>query len=510
MVACLKLRLAAAPKPTGRAETERHWGRAGGSILKEMTGEELARRLEGILSPSQVEAGKGIGKAYDCDAYTVDKSFPSVVVMPRNTKEVARVVRFCHEEGIPFVARGAGTGLSGGAMAAMGGVILSTKKLTSILEIDPENRIMKAQAGAVNLKLSQAVAQHRLHFAPDPSSQSVATLGGNIAENSGGPHTLKYGVTAQHLLGVTLVAFDGSVHEIGGPVADAPGLDLLTLIAGSEGTVGIVTEAWIKLTPLPESVETLLAAFPSTRSATEAVAAIVEAGVLPAALEMLDHNIMEAVKRAFGLEFPAGARAMLLIECDGAPGATQREIAESERICREHGAIECSRAANEQERQKLWMARKKGVGALGRLAPTIVTHDGVIPRSKLPDMLDFAYEEAEKAGVVLANIFHAGDGNLHPIFCFDDRIPGKIDQVVKAGERIMEKCVELGGSVTGEHGVGVEKLDVLQLMFDDDDMRFQALAKESFHQSPWCNPCKVIPNQKGCTEHRMRWRGAAT
>lgn len=465
--------------------------------------------LKAIIAEDRVISGPSVERAYDCDAYTVDRSAPQVVVLPESTDEVQKVVRWCLANGVPFTPRGAGTGLSGGALAAKGGVIVSTKRMTEILEIDIENRCLKAQAGIPNKRISDAVAAHRLHFAPDPSSQSVSTLGGNIAENSGGPHTLKYGVTVQHVLGLTMVDPDGETVELGGKAAGAPGFDFVGLVVGGEGTLGIVTEAWVKLTPLPKAVKTALAAFPEVRSATETVAELIAAGVIPAALEMMDRGILKALRAAFNLQYPEGSDALLLIECDGEPDDVENEIQLAESTCRKNGAIDFQVAQTEAERQKLWTARKKGIGAMGRLAPSIVTHDGVIPRSRLPEMLDFCYRVAEEHGIGVANLFHAGDGNLHPCFYFDDRDPDQVRRVVEAGEVIMRKCVELGGTLSGEHGIGVEKMDLMPLMFTEDDLRLQAMAKRVFNDAEMCNPCKVIPNQKGCIEHQRRWRGVA-
>jgi glycolate oxidase len=449
--------------------------------------------------------------------------------------------------------------LSGGALPALGGVVVSTKRMTQILEIDVENRCLLAQAGIANKRISNAVESHGLHFAPDPSSQTVSTLGGNIAENSGGPHTLKYGVTVQHILGVTLVDPLGEILTIGGKVPGAPGFDFLGLVVGGEGTLGIVTEAWVRLTPLPAAVATALIAFPSVRDATETVAEIISEGTIPAALEMMDLGILRAIKLAFGLEYPEGTQAMLLVECDSPPprgigfqpmstSGFQPEIPESglqpvnhgledhgtlgqdaqatshgleadatvraemevvKAVCLRHNALEVRVAANEVERQRMWMVRKKGIGAMGRLAPSIVTHDGVIPRSKLPEMLDFVYAVAEKHKIGVANIFHAGDGNLHPCFYFDDRDPAQVEAVIEAGEEIIRRCIELGGSVSGEHGIGVEKIDLMSLMFTPEDLELQAMAKRIFNDGMLCNPCKVLPNQKSCVEHKARWRGVA-
>ncbi len=466
--------------------------------------------MKKILPEEGVLSGASVRRAYDCDAYTVDRSAPSVVVLPTSTEQVAEVVRWCVANNVPFTARGAGTGLSGGAMPALGGVVISTKRLNRILEIDLPNRRLRAETGVVNVAITRAVVEHGLHFAPDPSSQSVSTLGGNIAENSGGPHTLKYGVTAPHILGVKMVTPEGEIVEFGGGAPGRPGPDFLGLIVGSEGLLGIVTEAWVKLTPLPETVETALVSFPTIRSTSESVAAIIKAGITPAALEMMDRKILDAVQAAFGLEIPEGTAAMLLVECDGAASQSKQEIEAVRKICVHHGAINVHIAADESERKKLWIARKKGIGAMGRLAPTIVTHDGVIPPSKLPDMLEFVYATAQEAGVGVANIFHAGDGNLHPCFYFDDRFPEQVDAVVAAGEKIMRRCVELGGSLTGEHGIGIEKLDMMKLMFSEADLEIQQKIKQIFNPGQLCNPCKVIPNQKGCTEHVRRWRGVAT
>lgn len=469
----------------------------------------LADALSTILSPDRVLSGPSVERAYDCDAYTVDRSAPQVVVLPETTEEVQKIVQWCLANQVPFTPRGAGTGLSGGALAAKGGVIVSTKRLTKILEIDLENRCLKAQAGIPNKRISDAVAEHRLHFAPDPSSQTVSTLGGNIAENSGGPHTLKYGVTVQHILGLTMVDPDGKIVELGGKVSGAPGFDFVGLVVGGEGTLGIVTEAWVKLTPLPNAVKTALAAFPEVRGATQTVADLIAAGVIPAALEMMDRGILKALRAAFNLQYPEGTDALLLIECDGEFGSVEEEMTIAEVTCRKNGAIDFQVAQNEVERQKLWTARKKGIGAMGRLAPSIVTHDGVIPRSRLPEMLDFCYQVAEEHQIGVANLFHAGDGNLHPCFYFDDRDPDQVKRVIEAGEVIMRKCIELGGSLSGEHGIGVEKMDLMPLMFSEDDLKHQAMAKRIFNEGEMCNPCKVIPNQKGCIEHQRRWRGVA-
>jgi glycolate oxidase len=474
---------------------------------------DFVRELKEILGADRVLDGDAAARAYDCDAYTVERAFPTAIALPSSTAEVVELVRLCNRLQVPFTARGAGTGLSGGVLPALGGLIVSTKKLISILEVEVENRCLLAQTGVVNKKISDAVKGHRLHFAPDPSSQTVSTLGGNIAENAGGPHTLKYGVTTQHILGLTLVSCTGDVVKLGGKVGGGPGYDLSSLIIGGEGTLGIVTEAWVKLTPLPDYVQTALVAFPSIPDATKTVADIIACGTIPAALEMMDKGVLRAVSLAFELSYPPATEALLLIECDAVgPGGEARvatDMAAVHAICNDNHALEIQTAQDEAARAKLWLARKKGIGAMGRLAPSIVTHDGVIPRSKLPEMLDFVYDVAKRHRVGVANIFHAGDGNLHPCFYFDDRDPDQVDRVVKAGEEIITRCIELGGSISGEHGVGVEKLDLMSLMFSPQDLALQADAKRIFNDGALCNPCKILPNQKSCVEHRKRWRGVA-
>ncbi|MFY9235032.1 MAG: FAD-linked oxidase C-terminal domain-containing protein [Fimbriimonadaceae bacterium] len=488
-----------------------------------VTDEQLSQALSNILSPDRVLSGSAARRAYDCDAYSIDRFPPTAVVLPENTDEVQKVVRWCVANEVPFTARGAGTGLSGGALPALGGVVVSTKKMNRILKVDVENRCLLAQAGVPNIKITRAVEADGLHFAPDPSSQTVSTLGGNIAENSGGPHTLKYGVTTQHILALKMVDPLGETLELGSLVPGAPGFDFVGLVVGGEGTLGIVTEAWVKLTPLPAAVKTALASFPTVRGATQAVADIIASGVIPAALEMMDRGILIAIRTAFGLTYPDGSDALLLIECDAPPSAKSagpdlsgesdliivREMAVVREICLKNGALDVVIAQNEEERQKLWLARKKGIGAMGRLAPSIVTHDGVIPRSKLPEMLDFVYAVAEKHGIGVANLFHAGDGNLHPCFYFDDRDPVQVEKVIEAGEEVIRRCIELGGSISGEHGIGVEKLDLMPLMFSEDDLTLQAMAKRIFNDGNLCNPCKILPNQKSCVEHKKRWRGVA-
>ncbi len=469
---------------------------------------QLENSLCELIGRESVLTGEAVRRVYSSDAYTVEKYPPVAVVLPRTTEEVASVVRWCTDNQVPFTPRGAGTGLSGGAMPALGGVVISTKKLNQILDHSFADEWLLTQSGIANLKISQFTQPFGYHFAPDPSSQSVSTIGGNIAMNSGGPHTLKYGVTAQHVLGVRMVLASGEIVTIGGPCGGDE--DLISLIVGSEGTLGLVTEAWVRLTPNPEEIGTATLCFSTVEAASQCVGTMVRSGVMPAALEMMDHFVLSAVRASFDLEYIEGTAAMLLVETDGVAGQAIADLEILLQIGRDHGAIEIKVAANSAERLKLWTARKKGVGALGRLAPTVVTHDGVIPPSRLPEMLDAVYAIATEEGLGVANIFHAGDGNLHPIFYFDERAEGAIEAVVRAGEKIVEKCLEFGGSVTGEHGIGVEKVDLLTRMFDAESLEVHSCMRLVFEAGAECNPCKVIPNSKGCIEHKMRWRGVAT
>lgn len=469
-------------------------------------GLDLAAEMAAIVGAERVLSGAAVRRVYDCDAYTVHRSAPGVVVQPSSTEQVAQVVRRCNALGVPFVARGAGTGLSGGAMPTRGGVIVSLKKMTQVLSFEPENRRMRAQAGAVNIHMTRLAEPHGLHFAPDPSSQTVATLGGNIAENSGGPHTLKYGVTGSHVLGLTLVDPSGEIVELGGDLEAMPGFDLMGVVIGSEGTLGIVTECSLKLTPIAPAVRTLRVTFGSVKAATETVSAIIAEGVIPAALEMMDRKILDVVRQTFGLDFHAETAAMLIVECDGEPEAVDDEIGRVLEVCHRQSVLEVKVAQNAEERALIWKSRKQGVGAMGRLAPSIVTHDGVIPRSKLPEVLDFVYATAAEHGVNVANLFHAGDGNLHPCFYFDDRDPAQVAAVVAAGEKIVARCVELGGSVTGEHGVGVEKKELLRLMFSPEALALQDDVRRVFNPGELCNPDKVLPDSRTSREHNRNWR----
>jgi len=420
------------------------------------------------------------------------------VVYPTSTSEVARVVAACADHDAPFVARGAGTGLSGGAMAMDGGVVVALNRMDAVLSVDAENRRAVVQPGVTNLAISRAVAEHDLYYAPDPSSQAVCTIGGNVAHNSGGPHTLKYGVTVNHVLGLELVLPDGQVLEIGGP--ERPGYDLLALLTGSEGTMGIVTSVTVNLLRKPQAVRTLLAAFPTPDQASRAVAGIIAGGCVPAALEMMDATVVDALTAAFGLTFPEGAGALLLVEADGPEAGIDADSEAMAQVCRDAGALSVRLAADDTERAEIWTARKQAFGALGRITRNYCTQDGVIPRTRLPEMLARIADIGSNYGLRIANVFHAGDGNLHPCILFDDRDEQQRLAVVAAGQQILAVCLEMGGSLTGEHGVGIEKREAMASLFDPVDLSVMAQLRAAFDPNGRCNPKKVLPTGSRCVE----------
>ncbi len=431
---------------------------------------------------------------------SIEKMPPQAVVFPTSTEQVAKVVRLAHQHGIPIVPRGAGTGLSGGAVAIRGGIVVSLTRMTRILELDPVDRVAIVEPGVINLHLSQQAEPHGLHYVPDPSSQKACTIGGNVAENSGGPHCLAYGVTTNHVLGLEVVLPDGEVVWLGGSHQDAPGYDLTGLFVGSEGTCGIATKIAVKLTPLPAAIKTLVAIYREMDDASRAVSAIIAAGVVPAALEMIDKVTIGAVEQAVRCDYPPDAGAVLLIEVDGIREAVAEEAAAVEAICRDLGATEVRTAESPQDRERLWAGRKGALGALGRLAPNYYILDGVVPRTKLLPVLRQVNEIGQRYGLLVANVFHAGDGNLHPNVLFDERIAGQSERVLEAGAEIMRVCVEAGGSITGEHGVGLEKKGFMKLIFSDDDMAAMEKVRVSFGGTETFNPCKVFPTGSGCGE----------
>jgi glycolate oxidase subunit GlcD len=440
---------------------------------------------------------------YECDGSTAFKSAPDAVVLPATTEEVARVVELCDGEGVPFLARGAGTGLSGGATPIEGGVVIALTRMNRLLELDVDNRMALCQTGMVNLEISRAVAAHGLHFAPDPSSQSSCTLGGNIAENSGGPHCFKYGATTAHVLGLTVVLPDGEVVMLGGP-RDGVGYDLVGLFVGSEGTFGIATEALIRLLPVPETVKTILAPFRSMQSACEAVSSIVALGIVPAALEMLDRPTIEVVEAGVvAAGYPTDAEAVLLVELDGAASGMARLESDVRKICLERGAISVETARDDAERARLWLGRKAAFGAMGRMSTDLYVQDGVVPRSRLPETLVRVAEIAERHRIRVANVFHAGDGNIHPCIPYDGRDAGEKARVLEASREIMELCVAMGGSISGEHGIGTEKSAYMRLVFSEEDIGFMLALREVWNPRGLLNPGKVLPTSSGCGERSI-------
>ncbi len=463
--------------------------------------ERLLGEIRSVVGPDGILSQPQELLVYECDGYTLEKAVPAAVVLPLSTAEVAAVVKLLHAHQIPFVPRGAGTSLAGGTVSPPGAVVIGLSRMKRILEVDPVNCFAVVEAGVVNLALSRAVGEHGLHFAPDPSSQPACTIGGNIATNSGGPHTLKYGVTTNHVLGVKLVLPDGTVAELGGPVADEPGYDLVGLVVGHEGTFGIVTEATLRLVPLPQAVRTFLAVFESVADASGAVSGIVSAGIVPAALEMMDQIIMRTVEDAFHLGLPLDAGAALLIEIDGIEAGFEELTRRIEAVCRGAGMRNIRVARDAAERQALWTARKRAFGAIGRLAPNYCTQDGVVPRSRLPEVLERIQAIGRRHGLTIPNVFHAGDGNLHPILLYDEREPDQIRRVLAASREILEACIELGGSVTGEHGIGVEKISMLERLFTADDLATMRRVRDVFNPDGLANPNKIFATGSGgCLE----------
>lgn len=469
----------------------------------------MLNALRAIAGDEAVIARPAQLRVYECDGYTLEKSAPEVVVLPTSTAQVAQIVRLLHRENIAFVPRGAGTGLSGGCLPLGAPVMIGTSRMNRIVEVDLVNRRAVVEAGVVNAWVTNAVKQHGLCFAPDPSSQSACTIGGNIAENSGGPHTLKYGVTTNHVLGVELVLPNGEVVELGGAVEDIPGYDLTGLVVGAEGTFGIVTTATLRLVRQAEAWKTLLGVFESVDDATATVSDIIGAGIIPAALEMMDQLIVQAVEAAFHFGFPTDAGAVLIVELDGLAAGLDPQVQRVVEICQRHHARTVRVAQDEAERAALWKSRKRAFGAVGRLAPNYCTQDGVVPRTKVPDILRRIVEIGQRYDLRIGNVFHAGDGNIHPILLFDERDADQVRRVLDAGREILEACVALGGSVTGEHGIGVEKIAQMPLIFSPEDLLVMSQLRRVFDPAMHCNPGKIFPTPGSCVETTRPHRQAA-
>ncbi|MCS7254291.1 MAG: FAD-linked oxidase C-terminal domain-containing protein [Armatimonadota bacterium] len=456
--------------------------------------ERLIEQLEKIVGKGWVRYLDEDLLAYESDGLTFERAKPDLAIFPDGTEQVVEVVKLLNSVGMPFTPRGMGTGLSGGCLTPHGGAVISLVRMNRILDIDPYGRRALVEAGAINKRLSNAASKFGYTFAPDPSSESVCTIGGNVAENAAGLHTIKYGVTSNHVLAAEVVMPDGDVVWLGGDTRCEPGYDLIGLFVGNEGTFGIATKVLVKLTKLPQAYRTLLAQFRSPSDAAKAVSEIIASGILPAALEMIDHVALEAVVAAFKLELPSETKSILVVELDGFDVALDRQVDSVRSICIANGAIDVRAAKDELEREELWFARKKAFGSLGRLAPSYCTQDVVVPRSKIPEALERIYEIARRNGIRIANMFHAGDGNLHPCMLFDERSSEQVEAVMRASYEIMQMCIEMGGSITGEHGIGVEKRRFMNLMFSRDEIDVMRKVKLAFDQTGLCNPGKVLPN----------------
>ena len=474
--------------------------------MPELDAEILGRRdrivtaLRSIVPGEGVIAGEREMRPYETDGLTAYRQLPMVVVLPETTQQVAEVLRYCHDEGIKVVPRGAGTSLSGGALPLGDGVLLGMAKFNRIREIDFENRVAIVEPGVTNLAVTNAVADAGFYYAPDPSSQIACTIGGNVAENSGGVHCLKYGMTTNNLLGCEIVLITGEVLNIGGKHLDAPGYDLLGLITGSEGLLGVVTEVTVRILKRPETARALLVGFPSSEDAGECVSRIIGAGIIPGGMEIMDGPAIAAVEQFVHAGYPLDVEALLIVELDGPPAEVDHLIERVEKIARDCHATSCKASRSEEERLLFWAGRKAAFPAVGRISPDYYCMDGTIPRAQLPLVLKRMKEMSAKYGLRVANVFHAGDGNLHPLILYDANIPGELEKTEEFGAEILKLCVEVGGVLTGEHGVGVEKRDLMPVMFSEIDLNQQQRVKCAFDAKGLLNPGKVFPQLHRCAE----------
>jgi len=436
---------------------------------------------------------------YECDGLTNFRVIPAAVLLPTSTEQVQAVVRVCHKERIPFVARGSGTGLSGGALPIENGIVISLARMNRILEIDIPNARVLVEPGVINLSVTQAVSPYGYFYAPDPSSQQVCSIGGNVAENSGGAHCLKYGFTTTHVLGLEVVLPDGSLVHLGGKTLDHPGYDICGVFVGSEGTLGVATKIVLRIVKRPEVVQTLLAAFNSTNEAGAAVSEIIAAGVLPAAIEMMDNLAIQAAEAAVHANYP-NCGGLLLVELDGPAAEVEALMTRVKETCTSCGAWEIRLAQSEEERAVVWKGRKAAFAAVGRISPNYIVQDGVIPRTALPQVMSEIERLSAKFGLRVANVFHAGDGNLHPLVLYDRRIEGQEQKAEKLAFSILELCVKAGGSITGEHGVGEEKKSFMSVMFAEPDLDTMQRVRCAFDPELLSNPSKVFPRPRLCAE----------
>ena len=466
----------------------------------------LSRRGEIVADLRAIVPGEGVIddpdelRAYECDALTAYRQRPLATVLPETTEQVARVMRYCHEERIKIVPRGAGTSLSGGALPLGDGILLGLGKFNRILEVDLDNRCVVAQPGVTNLAITQAVERYGFHYAPDPSSQIACTIGGNVAENSGGVHCLKYGLTTNNLLGLELVLTDGQLLRLGGKHLDGAGYDLLGLVTGSEGLLAVITEVTVRILRKPAAARALLIGFPSAAAAGDCVAAVIAAGVIPGGMEMMDKPAINAAEDFVAAGYPREAEALLIVEVDGGIADVESLGDRLREIAARHGATSIRASGDEEERLRFWAGRKAAFPAVGRLSPDYFCMDGTIPRRRLPEVLTRMAEMSSRYGLRVANVFHAGDGNLHPLIMYDANRPGELEKAEAFGAEILRLCVEVGGVLTGEHGVGVEKRDLMETMFDEDDLKQQQRVKCAFDPLQLLNPGKMFPTLHRCAE----------
>jgi len=452
----------------------------------------LINRLKDIVGHNHVLHSDMDLTLYGYDA-SLEKGKPDVVVLPNSTEEVSKVVRLAHEEKIPIIGRGSGTNLSGGTIPVKGGIVVHFSRMNRVLEVDIPNRTVTVEPGVITLDLQTMLLKKGLVYAPDPASQKVSTLGGNFGENSGGPHCLKYGVTTNHILGAELVLDEGTVIWTGGKSQDNPGYDLTGLLVGSEGTLAIATKIMLKLIPTPEAVKTMLAIYDAIEDASNTVSAIISEGIVPATLEMMDNLVLKAVEESVHVGYPLDAAAVLIIELDGMIDGMERQAEKIMEICKRHNVRDIRLAKSEAERAGLWAGRKGAFGAVSRLRPSYLVCDGTVPRTKLPEVLSKVLEVGKKYDLPIGNVFHAGDGNLHPLILFDERDKAMLERVHKAATEILKICVDAGGTISGEHGIGTEKIKEMSFIFSESDFSFMRQVKKAFDPYDICNPGKVIP-----------------
>lgn len=462
------------------------------ALPKESRREAFRRELEELLAPDRVLFRPMDLEPYRYDAYFIEGT-PDYVVFPLNTEEVVACVKAARRQGIPIIPRGAGTCLSGGPVAVRGGLVLCTAKMTRILEIDEENRCARVEPGVINLELQAELLPHGLHYAPDPASQQSSTIGGNVAENAGGPHCLAYGTTTNHVMGLEVVLSDGRVVELGGKAAEAPGYDLAGVVTGSEGTMGIVTKVLVKLTPNPRAVHTLLVGFPGVEEAGRAVSEIIGAGIIPVALEMMDKPVVRFVEEFVHAGYPTDAGAVLIAEVDGFPQALEDAVPRIVEICRANKALMVETANEEEHRETLWKGRKNAFGVLARIKPQYYLQDVVVPRTRIPEIMHFIGELAQKHDLHIVTVFHAGDGNLHPVLLYDKRDQAEFQRARTAGSELVEYTARLGGMLSGEHGIGIEKARYMPIFFDEASLQAMRDVKSAFDPDGICNPGKAVP-----------------